>query len=88
MKRHTNFCLQITRMTVDNEIDIESHKGQSEHGRYNSMHEAYAVIKEELEEFWDSIKANDPDPKELLQVCSTAKRALLQLCSQARKEIS
>lgn len=36
---------------------------------------------------WDSVKENDPDPKELLQVCATARRAILELCEIARYQM-
>jgi len=87
MKRHTNFCLQLTEGTANMEIDVELHKGRKKFGSYNSMHEAYAVIQEELDEFWDGVKADDPDPVELLQVAATAKRAMVELCNQAREEM-
>ena len=64
-KRHTNFCLQISKETADNDINLEMFKGKKKFGKFTSMHEAYAVIKEELDEFWESVKGNDPDPKEL-----------------------
>lgn len=89
MKRHTNKCLQIGHDDAGTNMDIqvEQLRGVKKFGKYNSMHEAYAVIKEELEEFWDSVKANDPDPIELLHVCATARRAMMELCDQAREEM-
>ena len=86
MKRHTNWAKQIDEHVVDLEIRMEQARGQKKFGDYNSAHEMYAVIKEELEEFWASVKADDPDPKELLQICATARRALLELCQNAREE--
>ncbi len=76
----------ITEETVDEEIRKEQRYGLAKFRRYASMHEAYAVIKEELEEFWNSVKANNPDPEELLHVCATARRALLELCEKRRQE--
>ena len=86
MKRHTHWAEQIDDHVVDLEIRMEQARGQKKFGNYNSAHEMWAVIKEELDEFWDSVKADDPDPKELLQVCATARRALLELCRQGRNE--
>ena len=88
MNRHTDFSFGLTEETVDELIGIEQYRGVSKFGQYHSMHEAYAVIKEELEEFWDSVKANDPDPIELLHVCATARRALLELCAMGRREMN
>ena len=88
MERHKNRWLTTYNdSALDQAIRIEENTGEMLFGRYNSMHEAYAVIKEELEEFWDSVKKDDPDPKELLQVIATAKRALLELCELGRVEI-
>ncbi len=86
MKRHKNKWLQIDERTVDDAIQCEQLRGAKKFGCYNSWHEAKAVIEEELEEFWDSVKKNDPDPEELLHVCATARRALIELCAQARRE--
>jgi len=86
MKRHANWALQLDEHVVDLEIRTEQLRGQKKFGSYNSAHEMWAVIQEEVDEFWDSVKANDPDPRELLQICATARRALLELCEQGRKE--
>ena len=87
MKRHADWALSITTESVDLQIKMEQERGFDKFGGYNSMHEAKAVIEEELDEFWDSVKGNDPDPKELLQICATARRALLELCQLGRVEI-
>ena len=86
MKRHTNWAAQIDEHVIDLEIQTEQLRGQQKFGNYNSAHEMYAVIQEEVEEFWNSVKANDPDPRELLQICATARRALMELCEQGRAE--
>ncbi len=55
------------------------------HGQYNSAHEAYAVIREELDELWDEIKRKDHKrdsekiQSEALQVAATAFRFVLEL---------
>lgn len=68
----------MTEDKLDDMIKIEQMRGLSMYGYYNSMHEAYAVILEELDEFWDSVKANKIDPEELIQVIATARRALFE----------
>lgn len=53
----------------------------------HSGHEAYAVIKEELDEFWIEVQANKGDPaarrlrmkKELIQVAAMAIRAIVDV---------
>jgi len=46
---------------------------------YNSPHEGYAVIKEELDEAWDDIKTNKNAVKEMAQVAATAIRFIIDL---------
>lgn len=82
MKRHKNLWLSCDEDDVDYRIRNEA----CQRRLFASPHEMYAILQEELEEFWDSIKADDPDPSELLQICAVAKSALLQLCAQAREE--
>ena len=54
---------------------------RAKHPAYNSAHEAYAIIKEELDEFWDLVKlqTNERDPElmlaELIHIAVTAARA-------------
>ena len=51
--------------------------------KFNSMHEGYAVIKEEVDELWQNIKGN-VDPKltkeEAVQVAAMALRFLTDCC--------
>ena len=47
---------------------------------YNSSHEGYAVILEELDEAWDDIKANRCADKEIAQVAATALKYLINVC--------
>jgi hypothetical protein len=48
------------------------------HNKHNSLHEGYAVILEELEEFWDEVRHKSPSiPKtlrELTQVAAMCQR--------------
>lgn len=85
-KRHTCWALSIDEEVVDSDILLEQCRGVNKFGRFNSWHEAYAIMLEELDEFWESVKANDPDPRELLQIAALARRALLELCEQGRQE--
>ena len=50
---------------------------------YNSGHEGYAVIKEELDELWDEIKGEHKGERmysEAKQVASTAIRFMIDIC--------
>lgn len=48
---------------------------------FNSAHEGYAVILEELDELWDAVKANDAHHarKEAVQVAAMAVRFLIDV---------
>ena len=50
-------------------------------GSFNSGHEGYAVIREELDEMWDEVKANRPDRagEEAVQVAAMGARFVLDL---------
>lgn len=55
---------------------------------FNSPHEGYAVIKEELEELWDEVKANRGRTREArdeaVQIAAMAVRYVLDLREEAR----
>lgn len=40
------------------EVEDEITTARLKHGSFNSSHEGYAVILEELDELWDHVKAN------------------------------
>ena len=70
-------------------ITAETNKAQSKYGNFNSTHEAYAVLLEEVNEFWDLVQGvisfSDTEWKadrmksELTQVASIATRIIEQL---------
>jgi hypothetical protein len=81
-------------VTDDSWIDVNSflgavaneyHRATQLHGKFNSAHEAYATILEELDEFWDQVKLkkSERDPQnmktELVQVAAMALRAAMDL---------
>ena len=72
----------------------ELHKARDGHRRYNSVHEAYAVLLEEVDEFWDEVKKrrNLRDPNkmraELVQVAAVAIRAIVDLCFQDESDLT
>lgn len=72
---------------LDARLRDERIHGEEKHGKLQSAHEIYAVLKNELEEFWDSIKKHDPDPHELLQIAAVAYRGIEDLCEQARNGV-
>jgi len=50
-------------------------------GKFNSTHEGYGVILEELDELWDKIKKNNyPYEHEAKQVAAMAIRFMIDCC--------
>lgn len=67
----------------------EVERAEQLHAPINSLHEGYAVIAEELDEFWDQVrlKARDRDSvavrTELLQAAAMCVRTILNVCDRA-----
>lgn len=59
-------------------VKAEIERGVRLHGNYNSTHEAYAVLLEEVDEFWDEVKKRHKDypamKKEAIQIAAIAIR--------------
>ncbi len=51
-----------------------------EHGEYSSIHEAWAIIKEELDELWDEVRRKKPlrDPFQIRHECIDIAAAALK----------
>ena len=68
------------------EIAAEVDRAESIHPPINSLHEGYAVIAEELDEFWDQVrlKSKMRDPvivrTELIQTAAMCVRTILNVC--------
>ena len=61
------------------EISEEIESARKKYGKIANTHEAYSIILEELDEFWDSIKGKEDmqkTRKELIQVVSACLMAL------------
>lgn len=62
----------------------EAERAIEEHGQYHSVHEAYAILMEEVDEFWEQVKKKrkNRNPKnmyhELMQVAAVAAKAALK----------
>lgn len=64
-------------------FELELLRATLTYHNFASKHEGYAVIKEELDELWDSIKNNDSSEVlrgEAIQVGAMAARFILDLC--------
>lgn len=65
------------------EIQNEYQKAVKKFPEFNSQHEGYAVLKEEVDEFWDNIKGNVDiklTKEEAIQVAAMAMRFLTDCC--------
>ena len=67
-----------------NNIESEIHKVKVKYPHnFNSLHEAYAVIKEEIDELWDEIKKKDTNKEnikmEAIQSAAMLCRLLVEL---------
>lgn len=73
-------------MTITQEIRNEVESARSKYHNFNSLHEGYAVILEELDELWDAIKASkdirgdNSMRKECIQIAAMAVRFIEDLC--------
>lgn len=63
-------------------LESEMRFGFGKYGPYHTSHEHYAVLLEEVEEWWDEIKGNtDNRPEahyELIQIAAVALRYVLE----------
>ncbi|TKB87567.1 MAG: hypothetical protein E8D43_00880 [Nitrospira sp.] len=61
------------------DIQHEYSQARKKHRPMHSAHEGYAVLKEEVDEMWDAIKANDI-PHARREALQVAAMALAFLC--------
>ena len=67
-------------------VAAEVKKARQKHGPMHSPHEAYAVILEELDEFWDEVRKqranydSEAAYMELIQIAAMACRAAADCC--------
>ena len=65
-------------------VHDEFKRASSKHGGFNSAHEGYAVLLEEVDELWEEVKKRQPDParmrEEATQVAAMALRFLVDIC--------
>ena len=60
-------------------VKKELARARTKFDSFNSPHEGYAVIKEEVDEMWDDIKANKDASEEAVQVAAMALRFLIDI---------
>jgi hypothetical protein len=73
------------------EITAEAQRARAEFNPFNSSHEGYAVLAEELDELWDDVKANNIEHsiEEAIQVGAMALRYIADMRAKlAAKAVS
>jgi hypothetical protein len=75
-------------MNIEKDVKEEIKKAESKYPPYNSPHEGYALIAEELDELWDEVKEHDQNEKrmydEAKQVACTAIRFMKMIKANYR----
>lgn len=61
-------------------VTVELCRARSMHGRVNSLHEGYAVLLEEVEEFWEEVRKKSSERNRLLMLDE-----LIQVGAMAQK---
>ena len=73
----------LASMVVASAVMYELEAAQRKFPKFNSAHEGYAVIKEEVDELWDEIKSKqgtyETQKAEAIQVAAMAIRFILDL---------
>ena len=74
----------MNRKDARDAIDVEYARAMDKFPAFNSVHEGYAVMLEEMDELWDEIKRKDMSHeairKEAVQVGAMALRFLINCC--------
>lgn len=79
-------CRMVKDLTkISQEIMREAVRARDRYSPYNSLHEAYAVLKEEIEEFWTEVKKRPNNRfkksirKEVIQIGAVSMLILMDL---------
>ena len=79
---HTNtLIIEDIMMAVNEELN----RATNRFGPFNSAHEGYAILKEEVDELWDDVKNNASKYKmcdEAVQVAAMAIRFIYDICPE------
>ena len=63
-------------MTIYQKIEQEIEQARQKFPVFHSQHEAYAVILEELDEYWELVKRDECGHEELIQVAAMCVAAI------------
>lgn len=76
--------------SLQEEVEAEVQSAQASWPPFNSAHEGFAVLKEEVDELWAHVMTNqrkrdlDAMRQEAIQVAAMACRFALEVCSEDR----
>jgi hypothetical protein len=73
--------MKYTEGEIVQEVLAELDSATAKFSTFHSSHEGYAILKEEVDELWDEVKANRPNRarEEAIQVAAMAIRFLIDL---------
>ena len=86
--RDTRWQIEFTNAT--DEVANEVRRAKQKFPPFNSAHEGFAVLKEEVDELWDHVKANQQNRdllkmyNEAIQVAAMAVRFAIEVCDEER----
>ena len=75
------------------EVQAELEQATAHFAPFNSAHEGFAVLKEEVDELWDEVKAKQGARdlrnmrKKAIQVAAIAMRFVLDICDTGREQV-
>ena len=80
--------LPLSVVMLEAEIEIELNEAMTNWPSFNSAHEGFSVLKEEVDELWEHVKVNQRKRdikamrKEAIQVAAMAMRFALDVCNE------
>lgn len=70
--------------SIAKEIVTEMLRARNKHGPFNSAHEGYAVLLEEVDELWEEVRKRKHSKKrmreESIQIAAMALRFIIDIC--------
>jgi NTP pyrophosphatase (non-canonical NTP hydrolase) len=90
-ERDFRLAVSTSPSTFALDVDREARRAARKHRPYSSLHEGYAVLLEEVDEFWDEVRkkeaARDSEAirEELVQIAAVACRIATETLSRGRE---
>lgn len=80
----------LTLVQIAESATHEAANGRAKWGPFNSAHEGFAILKEEVDELWDCVKLNQGRrdlrqmQREAIQVAAMAMRFAMEVCDEEK----